>query len=133
MSKAELPTLEVVAALLDPDAVTLSREEFMLEYGSFPAWSSESQGARQRRARATARAIIDVIAPSIAAGALRNAAAGIQAAADAATATVTVTEGNPDIFDGTAVVGVVVEWLLSTADEVEGTSEVTQVERMEEE
>ena len=88
------------ARIVDEEAMTLTREEFTLENGTYPAWSSENQGARRTRARHVARAIIGVAEAWIRAEALREAS---QAFGE-----------NQMIFEGD-----VKEWLCLRAEELE--------------
>ena len=95
MNRDEL--IDKAARIVDEEAMTLTREEFILENGTYPPWYSESQSNRQRRARHVARAIIDAVEHLIRADALTEAAYQIDR-------------------DGPANV---VQWLCDRADELE--------------
>lgn len=71
--------VDKAARIVDEEAMTLSREEFIRENGTYPAWSSEHQGARRIRARHVARAILDAAEAWIRADTLRRAADDFEA------------------------------------------------------
>ena len=96
MNRDEL--IDRAARIVDEEAMTLTREEFTLENGTYPAWSSENQGARRTRARHVARDIIAVAEGAIRADALTDAAYQI------------------DLIGGPANV---VQWLCGRAEELE--------------
>ena len=50
--------VEAAARVLDPDAMTLTPEEFMDGFGGFPEWSSSSQAGRREAALDAARAAL---------------------------------------------------------------------------
>ena len=102
MNRDEL--IDKAARIVDEEAMTLTREEFILENGPPTyAGSSESHSTRQRRARHVARAIIGVAEAWIRAEALREAS---QAFGE-----------NQMIFEGD-----VKEWLCLRAERLEGES-----------
>ena len=50
--------VEAAAKILDPDAMTLTADEFLAVFGGFPDWSALSQASRREAAKDAARAAL---------------------------------------------------------------------------
>ena len=51
--------VEAAAKILDPDAMTLTADEFLAVFGGFPDWSASSQASRREAAKDAARAALE--------------------------------------------------------------------------